>query len=313
MKKILTFLLGVGVLTSCSSITLGVTEIDQVFPATVSFPEQIQKVGVIDRVNLSVQDHSVNPFYLNSVELSRNIAVKLAEADYFEDVILCDSDVSTWDKDEDKIYPLNPVHVQYLCEDLGVDMIIGLERVNSSLVESNYVPVVAMESILRLYLPNRERPFRMEVLKDTIMWDIDGLLTYTDARQDMVDYMSDKAAHELTPHWRTIERTFFEGGNVDMRDAAMFVRENNWEKAEEIWINASQKAKGKLKEQYEFNIIVAEEILGNVETAYKKCQELESRVIQYSDIYLLANTYSQVLRKRLSDIQTLNLQMHRFE
>lgn len=98
-----------------------------------------------------------------------------------------------------------------------------------------------------------------------------------------------------------------------MRDAAMFVQENDWEKAKEIWTNASKKSKGKIKEEYEFNIIVAEEMLGNVETAYKKCQELESRTIQYSDLYLLANTYSQVLRKRLSDIQTLNLQMHRFE
>ncbi|MBR6989351.1 MAG: hypothetical protein IKH95_05940 [Bacteroidaceae bacterium] len=313
MKRNILFLLVAVVLTSCSSITLGIKEIDQVFPATVSFPEQIQKVGVIDRVNLTTQDHSINPFYLNSVELSRNFAVKLAEADYFEDVILCDSDISTWDKEEDKVYPLSSVHIQELCEDLDVDMIISLERVHSSLVESDYAPVVAMEAIMRLYLPYRDRPFRMEVLKDTIMWDTEGLLTYTNARQDMVDYMAEKAAHEFAPHWRTIERTFFEGGNVDMRDAAMFVQENDWEKAKEIWTNASKKSKGKIKEEYEFNIIVAEEMLGNVETAYKKCQELESRTIQYSDLYLLANTYSQVLRKRLSDIQTLNLQMHRFE
>lgn len=39
----------------------------------------------------------------------------------------------------------------------------------------------------------------------------------------------------LLPYWKTVNRYFFSGGSVNMRDAAIYAREHNWDKAINLW------------------------------------------------------------------------------
>ena len=39
----------------------------------------------------------------------------------------------------------------------------------------------------------------------------------------------------LLPYWVEVERYYYDGGNVEMRDAGVFVREESWEEAAALW------------------------------------------------------------------------------
>lgn len=316
MKKLLTLLSLVFVLVSCGTVTYSTIEMDQVYPASIEFPASLQKIGLVDRVNMSYVNVPSNPLCLDSKIFTEQLAKQLAEADYFEDIILCDSDVSLWERQEgDRLLPLSKSHVENLCDDLGVDMIVSTERSYSAPLKNALSPVILAETVLRLYVPERDRPLKTIALSDTIALDFyDSALSYGLIRNDIELYMAEKNAHYLAPYWTSVERTYFSGGNIDMRDAAMFVSQNNWEKAGELWNAGKEKAKGKLKEQFEFNLILYDEMTGNVEGAYKRCLEFQSRVASaYEDLSVFSGYYLLILKQRISDIQRLNLQLQRFQ
>ena len=57
---------------------------------------------------------------------------------------------------------------------------------------------------------------------------------------------------QLLPFWKTGKRYLYTGGSVQMRDAAIFVRENSWDRAFELWeqvYNGTKKEKKKKKEK----------------------------------------------------------------
>lgn len=321
MKKLILLLLVIIGLSSCSTVYYSSVMIDQVSPASIQFPAGIRKVGLIDRLNLKKENQPSNPIALNSGEFTQKLAVQLSEAEYFDDVILCDSDVSLWDRSgATSLKPLSREHVQDLCEDLDVDMIVSTERSYATLLNPEPVPVIYTETVLRLYVPNRNNPLKTLVLNDTIVWGVDDInllgspMIYKAVREDIESHMAQKNAFYLAPHWQQVERIYYASGNADMRDGAYMVSQNDWEKAGEIWSNALQNAKGKLKAQYEYNMILYYEMTGNMDEAYRRCCELEQRVKeQYQDVYFWAMQYKTVLAERVKDVQVLNLQMKRFE
>lgn len=320
MKKLFVLLLVLIGLSSCSTVYYSSTFIDQVSPASVQFPSGIRKVGLIDRLNLRKENQPANPIALNSKDFTEKLALQLSDAEYFDDVVLCDSDVSLWDRaGAMSLSPLTQNHVQDLCDDLGVDMIVSTERCYATLLSPDPLPFIHTETILKLYVPSRQRPLKTVLLSDTIVWEtgdvslLGSSVIYNQVRGDIENHMAQKNAYYLAPHWDTVERFFFSSGNADMRDGAYFVGQNDWSRATEVWSEAMKTAKGKLKAQYAYNLILAQEMMGNIPEAYRLCKELEETSNQYKDVYFLLIHYKPVLEKRMKDLQSLNLQMKRFE
>ena len=316
MKRLLIGLLIAGGLSSCGSVSWTTLEVDQVYPSQVDLPDQVQRIGLIDRVALTEKDQPGNSLCMNSSQFVQRLGEQIAEADYFEDVILCDSDVSQWERPSvAELYPLTQAHVEDLCEDLGVDMIVSTERCQTDLISSYGMPEVAAEVYLRLYVPQREKPMRLVVIRDTITWDLEegAELSIKLAREDIMSYMAKKSAEYMAPYWKTVERFYYNDGTVDLRDAASFVAKNDWDKAAEIWTGAMNQAQGKQKAYYAFNLVVYEELRGNMDSAIQKCSELVSSSVAFPEICVVATQYEQVLRKRQKDLQHLSIQMNRFE
>lgn len=49
--------------------------------------------------------------------------------------------------------------------------------------------------------------------------------------------------NRILPYWKTANRYYFINGSVAMRDAAVYVKENEWEKASKLWEQAFKAAK----------------------------------------------------------------------
>ena len=64
--------------------------------------------------------------------------------------------------------------------------------------------------------------------QDTISWEIEPTLSDKKIVKEASEYAATMPVNYLLPHWREVSRFYFDGGNVRMRDAGVYVRENNW-------------------------------------------------------------------------------------
>lgn len=308
-------LLFVGLLlAACSGTALSALDVDMLHPASVSYPEQITRIGVIDRAGTLAANDRKNVLAYDSNRFCEVLAQSLADADYFDEVVLCDSNVSALDRKEGYVYPLSPEHVQELAGDLNVDILLGVEYSHAEFLGRNgFSPVAGVETVARLYLPGRKAAIHRIHESDTLVWDaMDGAWTLDHLRQDAMQYLADKVVRQLAPYWKSVTRYYYDGGNADLRDAGVFVRRGDWEQAAAIWERARASANGKQKLQLAYNLIVATEMLRNdVDSALEQCKTLEEESVAYADIHQMVVFYRHVLTQRQADIQRLNLQMHR--
>lgn len=313
MKKLYLIIACAVFLASCGSVGISVFDVDQISPAMVTFPDQIHKVGVVDRVNVKAGEDKHNMFGISSLDLMEDLAGRIAESEYFADVILCDSDISSWGIENNRILPLQQNQVRDLCEDLQTDLILSLEQVSSHALSAAESSSIELESGVRIYAPGKSKPLALLHVKDTIAWDLpEGYsITIEAARQDIVSYLSESLGKQIVPTWQSVSRYYFDGGNADMRDGGYYVRQGDWDSAKEIWEQAYSTAKGKLKEQYAYNLVLCEEMQGNISEALSLCEELLARVSDYNDVRTLVVIYHRDLVKRASDVARLNLQMNR--
>ena len=119
-------------LASCSS--LQTISFDQLQAADVSFPDAVRKVAVIN--NMPVLKTKDNHEILSS-ELegdgkvaSEALAENIANVNYFDQVIICDSVFRAQDKVPRVNVILTNEEVRKLSEDLGVDMILSFDRIH---------------------------------------------------------------------------------------------------------------------------------------------------------------------------------------
>ncbi|MGG6550487.1 UNVERIFIED_CONTAM: DUF6340 family protein, partial [Prevotella sp. 15_C9] len=62
-----------------------------------------------------------------------------------------------------------------------------------------------------------------------------GLISEKEMLREASEFAGTIPVSHMLPHWKTASRYLFTGGSVNMRDAAVFVREDNWDKAIELW------------------------------------------------------------------------------
>lgn len=315
MKRLFLIIALIASLTSCGTVGVSLMEIDQISPAKVTFPEQIHKIGLVDRVNVKAGADKQNMFGISSSVLAEDLACKIADSEYFDDVVLCDSDISSWGVEGNLLLPLQQDQVRDLCEDLQTDMILSLEHVSSKSLETNNLFGVEVASLVRVYVPSKNKPLTYFQVKDSIGWDIPAeyTMTFEAARADIVNFLSESLCKQIVPTWQPVSRYYFDGGNADMRDGGYYVRTGDWDSAKEIWLQAYQNAKGKLKEQYAYNLILCEEMQGNIAEALSLCEDLQISAQGYTDVLTLANLYHENLQERAEEVTRLNLQMRRIK
>lgn len=106
------------------------------------------------------------------------------------------------------------------------------------------------------------------------------------------------------------QNVYYDGGCVEMRDAAVCVRENDWQGAYDLWKSLFDHSKSnKLKIKSAFNLALASEMQGDLPQAEKWMKEVEKRVTAGSDEEAVWKFYAAQLAERSKDFPYLNAQM----
>ncbi len=321
MRKYI-FLLFSVLVSSCS--TLNSMYIDQLAPSDVSYPANIGKIGIInntdpnveytDKEDMSQKNMSSKIIVPDGKQWAENFASNMADVNYFDEVILCDSAINNTMSE----HVFSGEEANSLMQNLNVDMLVSLDQsvglfryhANQTLPYSYISGQAIVYSIVRLYLPDRSRPYHTFIDKDTLIWENDLSLNNETLKKEITDYVSELPLKHLAPQWKKTERYYFSGRNVNLRDAAVFVRENNWNKAVNLWKQSYENSKGKAKFESAFNMAFGCEMLGNFDEALSWIGRAES-LGGLSNAELL-KYYKTILEKRATDAILINVQMSRF-
>lgn len=350
------------VLSSCQ--TLEMMTIEYLIPADLNFPAELKHVGVVNNVNthapdnhiIQAQDSLLQFFEVarkvsyhdgNPILATESLAEAIAEGNYFDTVVLCDSALRAND-----ITPrettLSRAEVKELTEQLDVDFIIALESIQLKATrtvsygyEGGFIGAVDVKIFpsLSVYLPNRMAPLAMINASDSIFWD-KSFSTQIRAQTGVIsdDKMIEEASvfagtipmKHLIPYWKEVERAYFNTNQAAMRDAAILVRDGDWDGAYKLWQQVYNSKGDKNKMRAAFNIALYYEVKDDINEAeawatkaYKhavtvdKLGDPDDETFSYSTEQhrntFLTYSYLQALKQRQEVRTKLNLQMSRFD
>ena len=339
--------------------------IDYMLPAEVSFPPSLKRVAVVNNMP-SIPDNKLiveetdekkkdeteiarktKYFNGNSKITTEALAEALANENYFDEVVICDSMLRANDMIP-RESTLSKSEVESLIESLDVDFLIALENIQlRSLRKIEYLREwgvyagtidVKVYPTVKVYLPNRNGPMVTINTNDSIFWDYAapsiaqagaGLISETEMLKEASEFAGTVPVKYMLPHWKTSSRYLFTSGSVNMRDAAVYVRENNWQQAIELWKQTyEKKKKGKQKMYAAYNVALGYEMQDSIQAAEewalkaqtlareksktdkKETGEIHDGTISY---YIFISMYVDELEKRKEGMARLNMQMNRFD
>ena len=117
----------------------------------------------------------------------------------------------------------------------------------------------------------------------------------------------------LLPSWKLVERNYYASGNVEMRDANVYVTEQNWEEAYSLWKKVYDTKKGKQRMMAAFNLAVYHEAHDNPQQAIAYLEEAIKLVKPGSWDARMIEVYQVQLEAQSKQRQQLEVQMKRFE
>ena len=323
----------------CACQTTREFSIDYLEPAEVSFPESLRRVAVVNNVpdakGLIVQDEKGRHPYSTGEGDGRvaaeSLAESLAQGDYFDEVVICDS-VLRWGDSVRVSKPLSQQDVSRLTRKLDVDCLISIERIEL-LVSGRVRPLpewslylgtidAKVKTMVKVYLPQRQAAITTVISNDSIFWKETGIseknvMASLVSEQEIIRQASHFAgtlpAGRLIPTWHSDQRLLFTGGSVEMRDAAVYARETKWNEAIQLWEKAYQQKRGKQKIQAAINLAVGHEMCDDVTAACEWIGKAQSLLGPDSELNHFVTLYAVMLEKRREQLVRLNTQMHRFD
>ena len=325
MKKLLyTTLIGCAVtlFSACSSLQL--VTFDRLQAADINFPEQIRSVGIVNYVPSVSRSDKQEDFWEGDGKLATEVlAQEVAATNYFEQVVICDSALWKLYRPVDLRQSLPQEQVDSLIRHLDVDLLLAMERVQIQLKNGKlFIPEMMADMhvidgivtpLVRAYIPGREVPLFSISKTDTICWELTSELTYEQMVRDASEHAAKMPITYLLPYWETVERYYFDGGSVEMRDAGVCVREQDWKQAGELWKAAYGKRKGKAKMKAAYNLSLYYELQDDMEQAKKYLDVAASLAEEESCEQQLIVLYQLKIGEISKQSQRLKVQMKRFE
>lgn len=302
--------------TSCRSVKW--VSVDRLTPAKVSLPEQVRRVAVLNN-QPGVADRKA-VYYLKAREVADSLAQYLADSGYFDEVVLGDTLLAENMLADSEKRSLRPVAVMDLCRKYGADMLLTVDNV-SFYPEAVSFPYVTGEVKMRMtcYRPGELKPFT--TITDAIWMDWDQWVLL---KHDAVILSAATALAAIAPQWQVEELPFFSGANVGQRDAAVYVRENNWEEAARLWSQQLEHKNRRRRMEAHLNMAVYHELKdADIITARQyaekardlaaeKLEKRNGKVVSPSSDYLLISDYLQDMERRGRNLERLKQQMRRF-
>lgn len=310
-------------LSSCTSVRM--LSFDELVPAKLNFPPDVRTVAVVNNMpDVPVPQEGM----LTLGELNADgkfsaeaLATSLADSKYFSEVVICDSALHPKEKER---MALSQEEIRTLSDNLGADLIFSLDRVVlHTAKEDVFYPDMALvwqavemkaTPVLSIYMPSREKPLHVLALTDSVYVDVAGLSSDKQLMEEGGRMAAGILTQQLVPYWKTVERTYFGGGCVEMRDAEVCVRENDWEGARKLWMTLYEcHKKGSLKMKAAFNTALSYEMAGDLKQAAAWLEKAERLLKPENSEKRLVGFYKEQLQERMETMSRLNLQMSRFD
>ena len=319
--KITVLLLVLCLFSACT--TLQTISFERLQAADVSYPDQVRTVGVI---NYAPQDKQERDSILglwngDGMVTVESLAREIAATDYFNQVVVCDSALRPVGMGNEEILPMS--QADSLIQALGVDLLFAVEQVRIELKEGSLfhtelmVDVPAVDGVItplvRAYVSGRNAPLFSISKTDTICWVVSPELTFGQIVQEASDFAATLPVSYLLPHWKEMNRYYFDGGNMEMRDAGVYVREQNWEEASALWQKLHDTRKGKVKMRAAYNLALNYELQGDYERAKEYLDTALSLASEGSWEHQLIEYYRLQLDEQARENRMLQIQMKRFE
>lgn len=313
-------------LASCS--TLQTLTFDQLNPSEVSFPESVRNVAVVNNMPHTSQPKenqaTLGVWNIDGKSASVLLAEALADTKYFSNVMICDSALNNVQDTPEPIRKLSPSEVNFVADELNADMVFSFDRlvVQSRKEYIRYpgypslIPVVktVVTPVLSVYKPGREEPVSRVACPDSMIWNIEDVPSDGRMAAEVSHLAASALSQRLTPFWQKVERPYFIGGAVEMRDAAVAVREGDWNEACRLWKSVyDRRKKGSIKNRAALNLVLGNEMTGNLDEASLWL----NKALQAKDLdpeeKSVAKFYVHELEKRKKQLPLLNVQMKRFD
>lgn len=329
-NKLLHCLLFIGafIITSCTSYKS--ISIDYLRPPKHALNESIKSVGIINMTNTdSLEINYTDRYAFGSIlvsttfdadEATREIAQGLADNNIFDEVILSDK---AW---ENKHMP-TALQIDSMRNSLNVDAIVALtgtrlDWANIIFDTDFYNTADVITSIIYQYnvsIAYKDRTQNITVkdsleIRDLYPLVIDDQTLMVDIDQDTLRKTLSGAigyefARNITPTWHQADRIIFTTSSQEMKDAEMFIKENNWEEAFDKWMLLTHDRSSVLKAQAQFNIALYHEMKDNLQEAVRWINAAENTLSKDKDKFRASNTYTlieqykQALRQREEDMK----------
>lgn len=215
--------------------------------------------------------------------------------------------------------------VKELCDTFKTDAVLSLDyfrtrviteydkTVNFEVFSNNFRDEaraemkVNYEALFRIYDPSVERVIMRKFMRDTLMWNgidrsaRDLFYWFTPVKRALTEAgiaIALDLSGEISPAWLKDRRSYFAKGDANLKNAAPLVNSGQWEQALALWMNTAETTNSKsVKSKAEFNIALAYEMLGDIDSA------IDWALKSYTTMYR-TNTYNylETLEQRKKQI-----------
>ena len=303
--------------TSCSYVRW--VGVERLTPAKIDLPERVRRVAVLNNQPM-MEEESNSIYYLDSRIVVDSLAQYLADAAYFDEVVISDTVLNSNMLIDYNSRELRPTIVMELCRRLGVDMLVTVDYV-AFLPNEVELPYVTGGVRVRMtcYREGEIKPvasIKEEAWMDWQRWNA--------FKASAVSLSVAKALSTIAPQWQIEEFSFYTGANVWQRDAAVYVREGNWDGAANLWRQQLTHKNRRRRMEAHLNMAVYHEMRDdNVEMARTHAQKAlelseeglkmkNGRPVEPTRDYLLISEYMKNMERRGHDLERLKQQMYRF-
>lgn len=316
-----------GCMVSCAP-TIHWVSMDRLSPAKNTFSERVRRVGVVNNQPNAEQGQRVSGEIIlaNARQIVDTLAVNLADAAYFDEVVVFDSVLASpgpLSRYDDR--QLSPQRVAELTQRMGVDMLVSVELA-FYMSESEPYPYSELGSVLtvfKIYLPGRETPVDTITCRQQIAWD--AIPADAEFMESIVDVAARLPVPFIVPQWMAVEFPYYSNGTAELRDGHVCIAENDWAGAREQWMSLLGHEERRHRMYGNFNMAVWHEVHDDtIETARNyalKARELalegldkdeKGRPVIPSYDYLFINEYLDEMQRRGRNLTRIKQQMLRF-
>ncbi len=294
--KYVIYYISVALLLSSCTTSIRLTSIETLEPALVTFPPEVTRVVIVNNSPTPQDEEDANhqkndsPQIL-SLDSVRTIMLNslnqfMNEEAYFTQVALYPYKTNNSPILKD-VTPLSRRKVQSICSETKADALISLdmfavtaqiESENTAYFTNYSILKANLGSIIRVFSKDGDQYISKMTYVDSLFsegpafWDVkrNYIAEVNTLITDLAIVGADKLTGKFIPSWKKRNRWYYLDGSSEMKQAAGYAEQGNWQQASDIWENLyAKETKPKKKAKLASNIALAKECLDEIDEAYQ--------------------------------------------